>query len=143
MQKKVALCGLYCGACSSMILREKLDGTPKLEHLHTYENEEPCSGCGSENLQSCEFVQCNLAHGTQSCAFCPEFPCPMILTFKDDEWVHHKTVIDSLERIKEIGLEAWETEQQEYWKCKSCGARTQWYQRACGVCNTPIENPPF
>jgi hypothetical protein len=123
-----------------MIVHEKEEGEPSALPMHTDPEEQPCPGCDDEHQAACGFVVCNQSHGTQSCAFCPEFPCAMITKFKDDEWDHHQVVLDNLKRIKEIGVEGWLKEQENYWKCPDCGARTKWYQRKCKLCGGLITN---
>lgn len=140
MPRHNAYCGLYCGACCSMITHEKSQGDASAMAMETDPKELPCTGCDATYQQNCEFIVCNKAHGTESCAFCPEFPCAMIVKFKDDEWEHHQVVLDNLNRIKEIGIEGWLKEQQEYWQCPKCGKRTQWYQKQCNHCGETIVN---
>lgn len=135
-----AYCGLYCGACCSMITHEKQRGDNSALQCVTDDKELPCEGCRAQYQQNCEFVRCNKAHGTESCAFCPEFPCEMLVKFQNDEWEHHQKVLDNLRRIREIGVEAWLAEQKEYWKCPACGFRTQWYQKKCTNCGAAISN---
>lgn len=135
-----AYCGLYCGACCSMITHEKQRGDDSALQCVTDEKELPCEGCRAQYQQNCEFVRCNQAHGTESCAFCPEFPCGMLVKFQTDEWEHHQKVLDNLRRIREIGVEAWLAEQKEYWQCPACGFRTQWYQKQCTNCGAAISN---
>ena len=116
-----------------MILTEREQGDTTTLHLPNVDNDPPCPGCDAPEMNSCEFVLCNKAHGTDSCAFCPEFPCSMLIRFSE-EWEHHRGVIDNLQRIRVLGIEKWITEQQEFWKCRKCGCRTQWYQRICTSC---------
>ncbi|PKN73898.1 MAG: hypothetical protein CVU50_01565 [Candidatus Cloacimonetes bacterium HGW-Cloacimonetes-3] len=139
MSRYMAYCGLYCGACCSMITKEKQEGVPSATAMHTEADEQPCMGCDAEYQKDCEFVLCNKTHGTESCAFCPEFPCEMITKFKDEVWEHHQVVLQNLFRIREAGIEKWLEEQAEYWKCPACGCRTQWYQTTCTQCGEKIE----
>lgn len=136
MENYAAFCGLYCGACCSMIVHDKEQNVASALEMHTESDEQACAGCCADYQANCEFVQCNKLHETQSCAFCHEFPCAMITKFKDDEWEHHQVVLDNLHRIREIGIAAWIKEQQEAWKCESCGCRTQWYQSKCTRCGS-------
>ncbi|MDD2230906.1 MAG: DUF3795 domain-containing protein [Candidatus Cloacimonetes bacterium] len=139
MSRLHAYCGLYCGACCSMVTHEKQSGVPSAQELQTDDKEQPCMGCDTEYQQNCEFVLCNKSHGTESCAFCPEFPCEMITKFNNEEWEHHQVVLKNLYRIKEIGIETWLAEQETYWSCPACGCRTQWYQEKCTKCGEQIE----
>jgi len=140
MKRHAAYCGLYCGACWSMIAYEQAQGESSALGVKLDANEPCCQGCDSAAQNTCEFVVCNKNHGTQSCAFCPEFPCVRITAFSHEEWEHHKVVLDNLNRIKDIGTEAWLLEQKVYWTCPSCHARTKWYQEQCTHCDTEIVN---
>lgn len=138
MKKYFTYCGLYCGACCSFISKEKLDGVQSALEMRTEADEQPCNGCNDDGQSSCEFVVCNKEHGTECCAFCSEFPCPMIEKFSVEEWEHHQVVLDNLRRIKEIGVDRWLEEQAKYWQCPTCGCRTQWYQEKCTRCGGEI-----
>ena len=128
-------CGLYCGACSSMVAYDNGVAPSEAGNLP----DDPCPGCGSPEMQDCEFLVCNKEHNVECCAFCSEFPCSMILKFKEDEWPHHIEVIDNLNRIREIGADAWLAEQKKVWSCPECGTRTHWYQTECIICNAKWE----
>ena len=136
MRKNLTKCGLYCGACSSMLLYDKSMGDKDLVDYELDYEDSPCAGCASGANPNCEFILCNLAHGTECCAFCEEFPCDMISKFSRDEWAHHIDVLDNLKRIREIGTDAWLREQEKQWSCPSCGSRTHWYQSKCTHCGT-------
>jgi len=140
MSRYAAYCGLYCGACCSMVTNEKQEGEESALQVETDAQEQPCTGCDAPYQQNCEFVQCCHRHQVESCAFCAEFPCAMIIKFSKEEWEHHQVVLDNLNRIKEIGIEAWLKEQKEYWKCPTCRFRTIWYQKKCTHCGSFIEN---
>lgn len=138
MKRYMAYCGLYCGACCSMICLDKQEGVQSALEMHTEADELSCGGCRDSHQSQCEFVVCNRNHGTESCAFCPEFPCQRIKEFSQEEWEHHQVVLANLQRIKEIGGENWLQEQAEYWSCPACGCRTQWYQESCTRCGGKI-----
>jgi len=134
MKRYLAKCGLFCGACVSMIAHEKLQNEPSALTIPIDPEESPCPGCGSPGLEDCEFIVCNRRHGIESCAFCPEFPCDKIVEFNNTEWPHHACVLDNLRRIREAGSDAWLAEQEQLWSCRTCGARTHWYQSRCDIC---------
>ncbi len=136
MRKNLSQCGLYCGACSSMLLHDKSMGDVDLTDFEVEYEESPCAGCASGANSTCEFIICNQEHGTECCAFCNEFPCEMIVKFSADEWAHHVDVLDNLKRIKEIGIDAWLGEQKKQWSCATCGSRTHWYQSKCRHCGS-------
>ena len=140
MSRYAAYCGLYCGACCSMIRQEQEKGEPSALEMKVDPEESSCQGCNADSQDTCEFVQCNKEHGTESCAFCPEYPCAMIEKFSTEEWEHHQVVLDNLNRIREIGIDAWLSEQKVRWTCQACGKRTQWYESVCAKCGVKIEN---
>jgi len=121
-----------------MLACERQQGVESAQGVPINPEELPCQGCDADYQSNCEFVTCNKRHGTESCAFCPEFPCAMLVKFKDDEWEHHQSVLDNLRRIKEIGIEAWVREQQKLWSCPDCGARAIWYQETCAQCGKAL-----
>lgn len=136
MHRYLTCCGLFCGACSSMLLHEKNEGDAGLADFNCEYEEEPCAGCASGCNQDCEYILCCKAHEADTCAFCSEFPCKLIQNFSKDEWPHHIEVLDNLSRMKDIGVEAWIEEQKQRWSCPNCGARTHWYQSTCRNCKT-------
>jgi len=140
MHKYAASCGLFCGACSSMILFEKAQGVDSAVSVQMDIEESPCGGCRAPEQQNCEFIQCAKAHGVESCAFCEAFPCEQITRFSQEEWEHHQVVLDNLYRIKEIGIDAWVEEQQQHWQCSACGTRAIWYQRQCSKCGARLDS---
>lgn len=139
MPRHAAYCGLYCGACCSMVAYEKTLGTPSALEVVIEAGEQPCQSCDAESQQNCEFVVCNQNHGTESCAFCPDFPCTMITRFSHEEWEHHQVVLDNLQRIREVGTEQWLQEMQERFQCPACHKRTIWYQKQCTSCGADIQ----
>jgi len=138
MPNYLTYCGLYCGACCSLVCKEKLDGVESAVEMHTEPGEEPCNGCDPGEHNGCEFAVCNREHGSQTCAFCPEFPCAKIEKFSVDEWEHHKCVLKNHARMREIGVDKWLEEQEKFWQCSACGCRVQWYQETCSRCGASV-----
>ena len=98
-----SLCGLNCGLCPM-----KLDGH--------------CTGCGGgEGNQSCKIAKCSIRHGKiEYCNQCQEFPCDKY--GKADEYdifITHRNWKQDFEKMKELGVEAYNSEQMqklEIWK---------------------------
>ena len=94
-------CGLYCGLC------------PR------FQSKAPsrCPGCKILCLTfSCKLFNCCVKkRGFATCAECEDFPCksnnPELHEY--EYFVTHKPCIPNLERIEEVGLEAWLGEQRE------------------------------
>ncbi|MGB4019008.1 MAG: DUF3795 domain-containing protein [Syntrophomonadaceae bacterium] len=92
-----SLCGLNCGLCPM--------------HLGKY-----CPGCGGgEGHQSCAIVKCSQQHGAiEYCYLCDEYPCQKyegVTLF--DSFITHKNMLKDFEKVKVIGLEAYQTELDE------------------------------
>jgi len=139
MNRYVTCCGLYCGACVSIFLQEKAEGNASLEKFSWEYEEELCPGCAAGENNHCEITACCIEHNVQICAFCPEFPCSVIRDFSRDEWPHHKEVLENLQRIKEVGIDQWLSEQKDKWSCPACQARNHWYQNKCYNCGAEWE----
>lgn len=98
-----SLCGLNCGLCPM-----KLDGH--------------CPDCGGgEGNQSCKIAKCSIRHGKiEYCNQCQEFPCDKY--GKADEYdifITHRNWKQDFEKMKEMGMEAYNSEQMqklEIWK---------------------------
>lgn len=90
-----SLCGLNCSLCPM-----RLGGY--------------CSGCGGgPGNQSCAIAKCSLQHdGVEYCFLCPEFPCEKYDGAEDyDSFITHQRQLSDIKRAREIGMEAYNTEQ--------------------------------
>ncbi|MCI9483947.1 MAG: DUF3795 domain-containing protein [Clostridiaceae bacterium] len=90
-----SLCGLNCGLCPM-----RIGGY--------------CGGCGNGN-QSCRIARCSLEQGgIQYCCECGQYPCE---TYQDidryDSFITHKRRKADLERMQQIGIDAYSREQEE------------------------------
>ena len=93
----ISLCGLNCGLCPM--------------HLNKY-----CPGCGGgEGNQSCKIAKCSLEHnGVEYCFQCSKYPCEKYSHIDDfDSFITHRNRRADLKKAKEIGIEAYNTEQLE------------------------------
>ena len=155
----VAVCGLYCGACSIYRAwrdnnRERLEemrqGMSSRGQVVTLDDLQ-CDGCLGQGhrtpfCQQCAIRLCpNDKPGVTRCSDCPDFPCSRITDFNNDGMRHHAEVLDNLRRMQETGLEAWLREEEERWRCPHCQAPVDWYARSCFQCGTeqPYRLPPL
>jgi rubrerythrin len=133
-----AYCGLYCGACPVLVANQRGTVDELAEKLETDPAELVCAGCKSgtrvDSRADCKFVLCALEKGVEFCGDCDEYPCKRLTDFRDDEWAHHSVVTKNLDRLKEVGPEAWLAEQDKRWTCPACGARFAWYDEECPDC---------
>lgn len=96
-----SLCGLNCGLCPMFLGKH-------------------CGGCGNGN-QSCIIAKCSLEHGKiEYCFECENYPCEKYSHIDEyDSFVTHKHQKLDLEKAQKIGIEQYNTEQQEKMKILS------------------------
>lgn len=95
-----SLCGLNCGLCPMHYLAKASNS---------------CPGCGGEGFQKCAIVSCAQRHGgIEFCYLCNEYPCQKydkIDAF--DSFILPKNQLKDFEKVKEIGLVAYQAELNE------------------------------
>jgi predicted RNA-binding Zn-ribbon protein involved in translation (DUF1610 family) len=131
-------CGLYCGACPVLVANQKGTVDELAREFEANPAELVCAGCKSDTLApfcaDCRFIPCAREKGVEFCVGCDEYPCERLTEFRDDKWAHHSVITKNLDRLKEVGLEAWLAEQDKRWSCPTCGARFAWYDEECRDC---------
>jgi len=116
-----AVCGLYCGKCDSYLashgdrelqrrIAEKVSETTDKE---VKPEEIKCEGCwgplGIHWSPDCKMRSCAVEKGYRFCFQCEEYPCGRLVMFKDK---HYPYVLDNLNRMRQIGVDAWLKEQK-------------------------------
>lgn len=135
-------CGLYCGGCA--ILLANREGT--VEEIARAEGVQPeelrCHGCKTEVVATfctdCYMKECAERRGIEFCIECDEYPCERLVAFKEDKYPHHSVVLKNLERMREIGLQPWLSEQKSRWSCPNCGQAHSWYDESCKECGAEL-----
>lgn len=91
----LSLCGLNCGLCPMFIGKY-------------------CDGYGNGN-QSCGIARCSLEQGKpEYCYECEKYPCDRYLHIDEyDSFITHRRQKLDLERARNIGIEAYNLEQEE------------------------------
>ncbi len=159
IEKLVAACGLYCGACE--IYRAYHNGNKaKLEEVRvglnarggtsfTLEDME-CDGCTAEGKINAWCRNC----GMRSCAQhkdaekicspgCGDYPCAQLKAFSTDSMTHHHEIIGNLTRLHKVGLKKHAKQEAERWRCPKCKQPMSWYDKACLKCGEPRSNKLF
>lgn len=134
-----AYCGLHCESCSVYIAshfnRERLKAIAA--KMNVTVEEMHCDGCRadivSKHCRTCEIKECAVAKGYDSCADCMEMPCNILKEFQC-KMPHRAELFDSLEYLKENGIEEWETKMHEDYECDICGTMNSPYYIKCRVC---------
>ena len=122
----IAPCGMNCGICIGH-LREK----------------NRCPGCNGEDANkpkhcvSCHFQTCEELrnHEEKFCFVCDRFPCARMRQLdKRYRTKYGMSMIENLENIKLIGLEAFVAREQDRWKCPECGGIVCVHRKECIYC---------
>jgi hypothetical protein len=147
----VAVCGLYCGACSiywatqnedEQKLKDFAQGLSAKTGKDFSIDDVLCDGCLKQGrldlwCRHCQIRLCDkLQSGKIRCSDCDEFPCSRLTDFKNDGMKHHIEIIENLKHIREIGVEAWATYEKERWTCPKCKNILSWYDLCCPNCKT-------
>jgi hypothetical protein len=96
----IGCCGISCGLCPRYQSKAK----------------SRCLGCGPDGHCSyCSIFRCCvIKRNYQTCADCTEFPCNKFEKWFDgDSFVTHRKCFPNINKIKEIGIDAFLKEQQE------------------------------
>ncbi len=139
-----AVCGLYCGACRVVQCNE--DGS--VDALAKEWGKDPeglvCRGCKSDVLaafcRDCDFKSCAASKGVEYCSECSEFPCAVLIEFRDDDAAHHSAVVRNSVAMREQGIPAWLESQRDRWDCPECGTRFWWYAKTCKTCGLALRD---
>ena len=125
----IAPCGMDCRLCMAYIRERKA-----------------CPGCRGDNLNkaktcaACKIKNCvELANGNYAyCFSCDDYPCDLIKRIdKRYRTNYGMSMIENLENIRLIGLEAFIAREQERWKCPGCGGLICVHRKSCIYCGRP------
>ena len=82
-----------------------------------------CPGCGGgEGNQSCKIAKCSIQHGrVEYCNQCQEFPCDKYgRADEHDLFITHRNWKQDFEKMKQIGVEAYNSEQIQKLEILKC-----------------------
>ena len=120
----IAPCGIYCGRCDIYLAaltgdtatQEKIAAWLKKHHdVDVSPAQICCKGCwgplGEHWSPDCKVLACVKEKGYKTCAECPESEtCEMLQSFYASG--DYKSAQQTLERIREVGVEQWAKEQE-------------------------------
>ena len=125
-EQLIAPCGLDCSLCYRF--QRTKDACPG------------CRGDDRDKLKSClncKIKNCELIKNKEVdfCANCSQFPCKLVKNLdKRYKQSYRLSVINSLERIVEVGISQYVNEQDENWTCDSCGEKLCMHSEQCSGC---------
>jgi len=136
-----ASCGLYCGSCGIYLASQENDTEKLLQYalvLNQSLNETFCDGCRVDRKSAhcskmCLFINCTFEKGIEFCGACPEFPCKELKDFQS-RMPHRVEILESQNRLKEIGWEQWLIEMKENYSCPQCNTVNSAYDILCRNC---------
>ena len=125
----IAPCGMNCGICSAY-LRDKR----KCLGCNGSDEGKPIS-CTKCIIKNCETIKRN---ESKLCYECSTFPCARLRQLdKRYRTVYGMSMIENLNQIKELGMNAFLANEKEKWTCRSCGAVICVHKKNCINCNEP------
>jgi hypothetical protein len=122
----IAPCGMNCALCYAH-LREK----------------KRCAGCNGDDASKpnhCRVCRIKLCEQTKAgaqafCYECTTFPCPRLRQLdKRYRTKYAMSMIENLESIRDVGLDAFIATERERWKCEACGGVVCVHQADCVHC---------
>jgi len=135
-------CGLYCGACDTMLANENGTVTSLARSWKREPEDLICYGCKSSRVakwcEKCGIRVCAIEKHVENCGDCTDFPCPRLQQFATDRSPHHHAVIENSKEAKRTGIQGWLEQQRVRWTCPQCGTRFSWYKRKCATCGARL-----
>ena len=134
-----AACGLCCDVCSLFLAtHEDPERLTLLAARMGWDVEDaPCDGCRAERrtpyCRSCVLLACAERRGHTFCRECSDYPCPQLEDFQGEK-PHRAELYQNLDRIAEVGADAWLAEVKDRYTCPSCGALNSCYDLKCRKC---------
>ncbi len=134
-----AVCGLCCDVCSIFIAgHEDPQRLALLAGRLGWNVEEAyCDGCRSDRLtpycRDCDLRACAQRRGHTFCNECADYPCAELEGFQRER-PHRAELYQNLDRIAEVGTEAWLVETRKRYSCPACGTLNSCYDLKCRKC---------
>jgi hypothetical protein len=132
-------CGICCEVCPLFIAtREDPERLPALAaRLGCSVEETRCMGCRTGDCspfcRDCDLRSCAEERGFDFCMQCSEYPCTELQDFQRER-PHRSEIFQHLERIAQVGADAWAAEVKTRYSCPECGTLNGWYALECRRC---------
>ena len=122
----IAPCGMNCGVCRL-----------------AFRTKGRCHGCRGEQAKpkycaTCRIRNCGELRGRRFCVECSKYPCPRLRRLDARYRSRYRTsLVENLERIRQLGLERFVQLERQRWACRGCGLLTSVHKEACLYCGQP------
>jgi hypothetical protein len=128
----IAPCGLICDLCSGFQReRNKCDGCNGKGNKPTY-----CSKC---SIKLCP----ERSKDTELCYKCENYPCKKLKNLEKRYKIKYgESLFCNFEMIKEIGIRAFIKQQNDEWKCPTCGKILCVHKVKCNYCGSQNRKHP-
>lgn len=145
--KLIGYCGLYCGACEHYVASLE-SGKHLLNQIVSagiIPEDYICAGCRANkkdiysHCKDCKIRSCNEGKNISHCALCTQFPCDTLVDFQNNEYIHHRDIMNNLKELHSQGLESWSVSQESRWKCQ-CDSNFSWYESECDKCHSKLDS---
>jgi len=127
----IAPCGMNCGICLAYLRKER-----------------HCPGChGADTNKAASCIKCVIRNcemikisRSKFCYDCGRYPCPRLKQLdKRYRTRYRMSMIENLEGIKSIGLQAFIANEKKRWRCNKCGGVICVHRGYCLVCGPSEE----
>ncbi|MBU2550689.1 MAG: DUF3795 domain-containing protein [Proteobacteria bacterium] len=140
-KRLAAVCGLFCPSCTVYIgTHEHPERLKRIAAQFGVPVEEAmCDGCRAERrcpyCATCKMEKCAAEKGLDFCGQCEDYPCEELEAFQR-AMPHRIELWETLERISQVGWEAWYQEMLAHFACPECGTLNSAYDRSCRNCGS-------
>jgi len=124
--KMIAPCGMDCALC--MAYQREKNRCPGCWGNDPYKTTSR-AGC---KIRNCEFFE---RSKVKYCFGCEDFPCARLKQLdKRYRTKYGMSMIENLERIREVGIQKFVREEKERWVCGVCGGLLCVHREECMYC---------
>lgn len=123
----IAPCGMNCGICIAHLREKNICPGCRREDKHKPNH---CVNCSIKNCIEL------LKSDSGFCYNCNKYPCKRLKQLDKRYRLKYKmSMIENLENIRKLGLDAFIFAERERWKCATCGESICVHRGFCLTCN--------
>ncbi len=132
----IAPCGMNCGLCMAYLQEKK--HCPGCNGNDAQKPSISCVRCGMKNCESLKNIKSGL------CVDCSEFPCARIKHIdKRYRTKYGMSMIENLETIQSLGMNAFVKQERVRWECPKCAAVLCVHRDICPGCGRKYKKKAY